>query len=65
MDTKRKIFSELNLVTDENTILASNTSSIGITGIAAATKKPDKVISGSSYSWDSRKAILILLLFNY
>ncbi|CAB4384155.1 unnamed protein product [Rhizophagus irregularis] len=44
MDTKRKIFSELNLVTDENTILASNTSSIGITGIAAATKKPDKVI---------------------
>ncbi|MDF4202792.1 3-hydroxybutyryl-CoA dehydrogenase [Maribacter sp. SA7] len=41
---KLKIFKELDEVCDANTILASNTSSISITQIAAATSRPEKVI---------------------
>lgn len=41
---KLKIFKDLDAICDSNTILASNTSSISITQIAAATKRPDKVI---------------------
>jgi 3-hydroxybutyryl-CoA dehydrogenase len=43
-DLKTKIFKELDAVCSESTILASNTSSISITQIAAATNRPDKVI---------------------
>jgi 3-hydroxybutyryl-CoA dehydrogenase len=41
---KAKIFKELDEVCAEETILATNTSSISITQIAAVTKRPDKVI---------------------
>ncbi|OAD42551.1 3-hydroxybutyryl-CoA dehydrogenase [Polaribacter atrinae] len=41
---KAKIFKELDDVCNENTILATNTSSISITQIAAATNRADKVI---------------------
>ncbi|QXP64930.1 3-hydroxybutyryl-CoA dehydrogenase [Polaribacter sp. HaHaR_3_91] len=41
---KEKIFKELDEVCGENTILATNTSSISITQIAAATNRADKVI---------------------
>jgi 3-hydroxybutyryl-CoA dehydrogenase len=41
---KSKIFKELDDVCDEKTILATNTSSISITQIAAVTKRPEKVI---------------------
>jgi 3-hydroxybutyryl-CoA dehydrogenase len=41
---KKKIFAELNAACPSETILASNTSSISITEIAAATKRPEKVI---------------------
>ena len=41
---KRDIFAELDEVTPPGTILASNTSSISITAIAAATGRPEKVI---------------------
>ena len=44
VDLKLKIFKSLDELTDANTILASNTSSISITKIAAATSRPDKVI---------------------
>jgi 3-hydroxybutyryl-CoA dehydrogenase len=43
-DLKLKIFAELDAHTEEHVILASNTSSISITKIAAATNRPDKVI---------------------
>ncbi len=43
-DIKKKIFEELDRITSPDTILSSNTSSISITKIAAATKRPDKVI---------------------
>jgi 3-hydroxybutyryl-CoA dehydrogenase len=41
---KAKIFKELDEVCDEETILATNTSSISITQIAAVTNRPRKVI---------------------
>ena len=41
---KTKIFKELDEVCAEHTILATNTSSISITQIAAATNRPEKVI---------------------
>ncbi|QTD38251.1 3-hydroxybutyryl-CoA dehydrogenase [Polaribacter batillariae] len=41
---KSKIFKELDEVCNENTILATNTSSISITQIAAVTNRPEKVI---------------------
>ena len=44
MDIKLKIFSQLDELCDEHTILGSNTSSISITKIASATKRADKVI---------------------
>ncbi|MCU0398064.1 MAG: 3-hydroxybutyryl-CoA dehydrogenase [Cyclobacteriaceae bacterium] len=43
-DLKLKIFSDLDAFSKPEAILASNTSSISITKIAAATKRPDKVI---------------------
>jgi 3-hydroxybutyryl-CoA dehydrogenase len=44
IDLKLKIFKQLDAATTSNTILATNTSSISITKIAAQTGKPDKVI---------------------
>ncbi len=41
---KKKIFAELDAMCPPETILASNTSSISITEIAAVTKRPEKVI---------------------
>jgi 3-hydroxybutyryl-CoA dehydrogenase len=43
-DVKAKVFGELDRVTEASCILATNTSSISITAIAATTKRPDKVI---------------------
>jgi len=44
IDLKLKIFREMDAATSANCILATNTSSISITKIAAVTSKPDKVI---------------------
>jgi len=44
VELKLKIFSQLDALCSPDCILASNTSSISITKIAAATKRPDKVI---------------------
>lgn len=43
-DIKQQIFQQLDHICPPETILSSNTSSISITKIAAATKRPDKVI---------------------
>lgn len=43
-ELKLKIFKQLDELADAGTILATNTSSISITQIAAVTKRPDKVI---------------------
>ena len=44
VDLKLKIFSQLDEAAPQHCILATNTSSISITKIAAATKRPEKVI---------------------
>ena len=44
VELKLKIFKHMDELCDPNTILASNTSSISITKIAAVTSRPDKVI---------------------
>ncbi len=44
VDLKLKIFRDLDAATGEDTILATNTSSISITQIAAVTNRPEKVI---------------------
>ncbi|HEX6324806.1 MAG TPA: 3-hydroxybutyryl-CoA dehydrogenase [Vicinamibacterales bacterium] len=43
-DVKRRLFADLDRVTRPEVILTSNTSSISITTIGAATKRPDKVL---------------------
>ncbi|PFO67099.1 3-hydroxybutyryl-CoA dehydrogenase [Bacillus cereus] len=44
MDIKKKIFANLDEIAPEHAILATNTSSLPITEIAAVTKRPEKVI---------------------
>ena len=44
MKIKKEIFAELDTICKPETILASNTSSLSITEVGAATKRPDKVI---------------------
>ncbi len=44
MDVKKKVFAELDELTRKEVILSSNTSSMSITEIATATKRPDKVV---------------------
>ena len=44
MDLKRKVFADLDANTPESTIFASNTSALCISEMAAATKRPHKVI---------------------
>lgn len=44
MDVKAKLFAELDQIAPPHTILVTNTSSLPITEIAAATKRPEKVI---------------------
>ncbi|MDH7489564.1 MAG: 3-hydroxybutyryl-CoA dehydrogenase [Anaerolineae bacterium] len=44
LDVKRKVFAQLDGLCAPDVILSTNTSSISITEIAAATKRPDKVI---------------------
>ncbi|MFN0033404.1 MAG: 3-hydroxyacyl-CoA dehydrogenase NAD-binding domain-containing protein [Flavobacteriales bacterium] len=44
LDVKKKVFSEVETIVNDDCVLASNTSSLSITAIAAACKKPERVI---------------------
>ncbi|WP_042221388.1 3-hydroxybutyryl-CoA dehydrogenase [Oceanobacillus manasiensis] len=44
MEVKKAVFRELDAITPKHTILATNTSSLAITEIAAATNRPNQVI---------------------
>jgi 3-hydroxybutyryl-CoA dehydrogenase len=46
LDLKKKVFQELDELCRPEVVLSSNTSSMSITEIAAATKRPDKVSAG-------------------
>lgn len=50
LSLKQKLFSELSTLTPPSTLLASNTSSISITKLAASTDRPDKVIGMHFFS---------------
>jgi len=44
LDAKRALFTSLDAIVSEHALLASNTSSISITSLGAATRRPDKVL---------------------
>ena len=44
MDVKRSIFEELDAVVDDDVVLATNTSTLSVTTIAAATDRPELVV---------------------
>ena len=44
MDIKRDIFADLDDVVDEDVVLATNTSTLSITSIAAATERPEHIV---------------------
>ena len=50
LDIKREIFQQLDAITGDHCILASNTSSISITRIAAATDRPEQVIGAHFFN---------------
>lgn len=50
LEVKGKVFSELDKVCPAHTILATNTSAIPISSIAAATQRPDKVVGTHFFS---------------
>ena len=44
VDVKREIFADLDEITDDDVVLATNTSTLSITTIAAATERPELVV---------------------
>ncbi|MDI6873027.1 3-hydroxyacyl-CoA dehydrogenase family protein [Candidatus Solincola sp.] len=50
LEVKRQVFSQLDEICPPHTILATNTSAIPISSIAAATKRPDKVVGTHFFS---------------
>lgn len=44
LDIKKKVFQEIETIVGEDCILATNTSSLAVTAIAAAVKKPERVL---------------------
>jgi 3-hydroxybutyryl-CoA dehydrogenase len=44
LDVKKKVFAELETIVNNQCVLASNTSSLSITAIAAACQKPERVV---------------------
>lgn len=50
IDVKKDVFKQLDEITGPGTILATNTSAISITSIAAATSRPEKVVGTHFFS---------------
>jgi 3-hydroxybutyryl-CoA dehydrogenase len=50
LDVKKEVFGKLDEVCPEHTILATNTSAIPISSIAAATRRPDRVVGTHFFS---------------
>lgn len=56
MDLKKKIFAELDETAPPNAMLASNTSTLSITEMGKATKRPDKV--AGMHFFNPRKSVV-------
>ena len=50
LEAKQSIFQQLDKICDSRTIFASNTSSISMTSLAAATSRPEKVVGMHFFS---------------
>jgi 3-hydroxybutyryl-CoA dehydrogenase len=44
LEAKKKVFTQLDKVLPPESVLASNTSSLSVTGLAATTRRPDRVV---------------------
>ncbi len=62
MEVKKEIFEKLDQFTPSHTILASNTSTLSISEIATATKRPDKVLGMHFFSPVPAMALLELVV---
>lgn len=58
---KKQIFAELDNICSQETILATNTSSLSITEIASATKRPDKVMGMHFFNPVARMKLVELI----
>jgi 3-hydroxybutyryl-CoA dehydrogenase len=61
VEVKHEVFRELDRLAGEHTVLATNTSAIPITTIAAATERPEKVVGMHFFSPVSRMALVELV----
>ena len=61
-DVKKKLFVELDKITKSSAILASNTSSISITRLASATKRPSQVMMSNLWRLSVHAKNLNLLI---
>lgn len=59
---KREIFSQLDSLAPQHAILATNTSELSVTAIAAATERPDKVIGMHWFNPPERMALIEIVL---
>jgi len=61
LELKREVFSELDRICEEHTILATNSSSIRISKIEGATSRPDRVLNTHFYSRPWRSSVVELM----
>jgi len=61
IEVKKELFQKLDQICDENTIFASNTSSLPITKLAAATKRSDKFIGMHFFSPVDRMKLIEII----
>jgi 3-hydroxybutyryl-CoA dehydrogenase len=61
LEPKREVFSKLDQICPPHTILATNSSSIRVSKIESATRRPDKVLNIHFYSLISKKNIVDLM----
>ena len=61
LDLKRKVFGELDLICESGTIIATNSSSIRVSLIEDATKRPEFVLNTHFYSFPWRSRVVELM----